>query len=83
MPLRSDGESDDRDASEAGGEVDSDGGADGHYRIRLKFPFLFMLALSTISSYKDDHLPEMEGLGAPGPQTLPLVKITKFQKKTN
>ena len=50
MPLRSDGESDERDASEAGGEVDSDGGADGHYRIRLKFPFLFMLALSTISS---------------------------------
>ena len=35
-----------------------------------------MLALSTISSYKDDHLPEMEGLSAPGPQTLPLVKIT-------
>ena len=40
-----------------------------------------MLALSTISSYKDDHLPEMEGLGAPGPQTLPLVKITNL--KTN
>ena len=39
-----------------------------------------MLALSTISSYKDDHLPEMEGLGAPGPQTLPLVKITDFKK---